>query len=313
MRLVGLLLLILLLKRADLRQVGAALASLEPASLILAMILVFPLVGIKALRWRLIIGHMGGGVPFREAFLLYMAGIFWGVLTPGRLGEFFKAQQIVPWSRLSLPVAVASVLADRVLDLMLLLLVGWWALVSLLAFPPWVRLLLAVAPLAAALMAWPVFRRGGRRLGRRGASQGSTGLMGRLVAWLGEMGEGLLSLEGFVVWRGALLTVAAYSVFFFQGVLLAKGVGIHAPWHAVVRAVGLGGLVGLLPISIAGLGTRDATVVGYLGFFQVPVEVSLGFSLAFSLVFSLWVSALGGVAQWIFAGRPAIGHDEESR
>ncbi len=310
LRLLGLVLLAVLLWRADMEQVWGVLRSLQPLNLVLALILVFPLVALKALRWRLIISHMGGGVPFREAYLLYLAGIFWGVLTPGRVGEFFKAQQIVPWSSLSLPLAVASVLADRVLDLMLLLLVGWGAMVGLLAIPWWAAALLVVAPALAALVAVPMARRGRRRMQQRRDEGAHSNLVGRALGWLGEMLDGLLALDGRTVWRAALLTVGAYGVFFFQGVVLARGVGIQAAWHAVVRAVGLGAVVGLLPISIAGLGTRDAAVVAYLRLFQVPVEISLGFSLAFSLVFSLWVSALGGLAQWMFSG-PRLAAERE--
>ena len=61
----------------------------------------------------------------------------------------------------------------------------------------------------------------------------------------------------------------------------------------------MGSLVALLPISVAGLGTREAAIVAYLGAAGVSSETGLGLSLLVFLTFHVASGLMGAVAWWI--------------
>jgi len=54
-----------------------------------------------------------------------------------------------------------------------------------------------------------------------------------------------------------------------------------------------------LPISVSGLGTREAAVVAFLGIHGVPAELALGFSLLVFATFYVASGVLGAIAWWL--------------
>lgn len=95
------------------------------------------------------------------------------------------------------------------------------------------------------------------------------------------------------------LTVAAYGIFFVQCYLLALALNLSLNFTTVVYAVALGSLVTLLPLSISGLGTREATIVYYLGLQGISSSAALGFSLTLFIVFYVGGSLFGMIAWWL--------------
>ena len=58
-------------------------------------------------------------------------------------------------------------------------------------------------------------------------------------------------------------------------------------------AVALGSLITLLPISISGLGTREAVMIAYLGTAGISSEAALGFSLLVFFTFYICGGLIG--------------------
>jgi len=302
LRLIGLVLLLLLLWHIDVGQSVAVLTQVAPLPLGVAILLNAPQISLKASRWRWLLRAQRIRYGIWAATLSYFGGIFIGLLTPGRVGEFVKAVHVHRDCDVPMGQAFSSVLADRLFDLYALLVVGGMALLSLTAW--WdsngvlglaLLALLLTLPLALFLHegVFGRIRTLGSHLGRPGrwlfASQ----------SWLLELHNGLrqLSLPWLVAAAG--LTVLAYAVFFGQCYLLALALGLKTSFVQISFAVALGSLVTLLPISVSGLGTREAAIVAYLGTAGVPAEAALGFSLLVFVTFYLVGGLIGAVAWWL--------------
>ena len=114
-----------------------------------------------------------------------------------------------------------------------------------------------------------------------------------------QMREVLLGFGTTTVVVAVLLTLAAYGVFFGQCTLLAHALGIPLSYLTVSYAISLGSLVTLIPISVSGLGTREATIIAYLATVGVAAEEALGFSLLVFATFYLGGGGLGAIAWWL--------------
>jgi len=55
----------------------------------------------------------------------------------------------------------------------------------------------------------------------------------------------------------------------------------------------------LLPISISGIGTRDAVIIAYLGSLGITAEGAFGFSLLITLMFYTSGGLMGLAAWWL--------------
>jgi hypothetical protein len=95
------------------------------------------------------------------------------------------------------------------------------------------------------------------------------------------------------------LTIGTYAVFFGQCYLLALALDMSLSYVQVSYAVAIGSLVTLLPLSVSGLGTREAAMITYLGTAGIAPPLALAFSLLVFATFYLASGALGALAWWL--------------
>lgn len=297
----GLALLAFLLWRFDAGQVAALLRRTDPWQFALVILALLPLIWLKTVRWQVILAGAGLHYALRPAYLAYFGSLFVGLLTPGRLGEFVKMMHVQAECGATVSQALTSVLADRLFDLAALLAVGALALLALPHLGAQMGLSLGLILAGTLAGGWLLLdprgfgrlQAAGRRLGKAGKS-----LLGP-EGWLTQVHFGLRQWTRGQWAIAAALTGIAYALYFGQCYLLARAMGLAVGVGPVVYAVALGSLVTLLPISISGLGTREATIIAYLGAAGVQAEAALGFSLLVFATFYLGSGLFGLVAWWI--------------
>jgi hypothetical protein len=307
LRLTGIGIMILILARIDLPALGRVLerAALLPA--LAAAALTVPILLVKVARWRLLLGALGIACGFLRASVLFFAALALGVVTPGRLGEALRAFTLHWETGAPLARTFASVLADRLLDLAVLLGTGLVAGAFVLSAGQASRGSVAViaATLAASLlMLWPRFWRLVAALALRIATR--SGLQrdpaGGAPA-VEAFGAAMRELFGPRLALGALATVAAYGLMFVQCWLIARSLGIPVGLGTVAGMMALANLAAFLPISILGVGTRDAVLVALFALVGLPAEQAVALSVGFLVLNNLVATAVGGIA-WFGQPRP---------
>jgi uncharacterized protein (TIRG00374 family) len=303
-RFAGLGLLVILLIRLDFDHIRSTLQSADWLLILFATLWIIPLIAIKTVRWQGILRSQAVRLAFGPALLVYFGSLFIGFLTPGRLGEFIKAVHVNRECDVPLSQSFASVLADRLFDLYALLLVGSAALLTgtLIAHSVLLVALLLIAligPLVIflhpATYAWTA--RVGLRFGALGRKLfAEDGLATKVRAGLRQL-----------TWQWAAistgLTAAAYLVFYGQCYLLAKALDLPVSFMTVTYAVALGSLVTLLPISISGLGTREAAMIAFLDTAGIEAETALSFSLLVFVSFYIGGGLIGALS-WLVKPLP---------
>lgn len=297
-RLIGLGILALILLKLDLGATAAALARLRWGYLVLAMAANLPLFGLKAWRWQEMLKMQGIHYPWRDAFLAFVAGLFLGLVTPGRVGEMSKALYLKQDRGVPAGIGLANVLMDRLFDLYTILVLGSLGLVWFRLLPNWalalilagtvVSLLLPIVLLSERLAAWglalvrciPLLRRYDARLA--GAAE--------------RFQQGLRPLLTPRLAMPLLLTQVAYLLFFGQGRWLAQAVDLPVGIVYLAVCLSVAGVVTLLPISISGLGTRDATLIALFAPVGLAAEQTMAFSTLYFLTFYVVGGAIGAMA-----------------
>ena len=256
----------------DWRELSAAFsrAHLFPLFAALVLTLFFPV--LNALRWLTVLRAAGIGVSFGRCFELTMAAWPLGTVTPGKSGEFVKGLA-VPSRRLGL----GTVLTERVLDVLVLGIFGlvaglWWG-----------------HGLAMAGGALGVLAAGGVLLGAPLAL--SLVPEGKLRERL----EAFLSVSPMLMARPRLLVAcllaSALNWFLSMGQLwyLLGAFGAELPLGLIAAVLPAAIFVGLLPVTLAGAGTRDAALLVLAGPAAAPAGV-----LAASIVYTFFGYFLPG-------------------
>jgi glycosyltransferase 2 family protein len=265
----------------------------------------FPLLGtttltlssfiIASARWKILIPEVAYGQLLRYSLI----GQFYSVLLPGQIaGEAVKAWRISRGAANG-PKLVASVLLDRVIGLIGLLIVAAWGILavhdnlsrSLLV--PVIGLVAALVLGMFALASSRIFRlcshvlhvagSRSRRL-RRGASQ----VLMLLTGWRDYTRAPWRLLAALLL--GVMFQLLAVSIYAW----LASSLGIQIGFHHWMWIAGVTSIAVLLPLSIGGIGLREGALIALLAKFGVPGESAVALSLG---IFSLMLMA--AAAGWI--------------
>lgn len=258
---VGLILCAVVLARLDLSSVRAALTEVEPGGLFLGQFLVTVMLLAKAVRHYYLLRAKGLAVPFGISTVIYFRSSFWGFVSPGRLGEFSRLGYLRDYSDSTLT-SISTVVLDRVLDVTAVALF-WLAALLLSDFPGREALIglaltgvgLAVSALAAGRLLISRLQSGSR---------------------LAEAAQALFALRGKIGFLA--VSLAIWGLYYLAFVIMAASIPVTAPVSYLVFCTASANVVAYLPLSVAGIGTRDALLIGLFA--------AVGLSSAHAILFS---------------------------
>ena len=300
---IGLLLFLLILSRVDLGKLVGVLGEADLPILLLSLLLAVPMVVLKALRWHFFLDRVGIRIGRLDALLLYASGLFLGPATPGRLGEFIRVFYLseagYPFGR-----TFYTAFIDRFIDVVALLVIA--AVGAACHLPEFRPFLLPFAGgIVGCAFLLGLLLRPGRgiegmvlRLVAKVLPEGTSARLDRAYAdFLG--GLATLDLPGLL---GAFfVTLLCWGIYFYEVELFARSLGLEIPFGYLTTVTATATTLGLIPVTVFGLGTRDAVFFLYLGKAHVSPEGAEALSLVI-LGWNLFIVALAFPA-WQWAAR----------
>ena len=298
-RLLGIIVFGIILWRIDLRSLVNILRNARLEYLAGGLLLVLVILAIKSLRWRYLMHLQGINFSYWDTFLMFSAGIFWGVLTPARVGELSKALYLTKRGY-SLGKASVSVVYDRLIDIFVLLLIGYGSMLAFLSvIERKTTYLIIILGLLAGIVIGLFLHPGSRERLRRLLFQilmPKTGHV-KLKLNIDEFFESLKDYKLRHMTYPFALTALSRSVYFSITFLFAKSLSIPISFFYNVVCVSFSTFMALLPISVAGLGTRDATLILLFSLVGLSKERAVGFA-ATILLMSVAAGTIGFFA-WL--------------
>jgi len=262
--LVSSILLIVIYRKVDLAVLKETLFSLSPLPAFIFLLLVLVQLILTAWRWNIFTHQLGGvRLTFFSSFQQVVGSYSANILVPGKWGEIVR----IPWMKkykLKVPVFfmvllekfmdTISVLTILVISLLILVITDYPSPVPLLPILlisgfAWLVILSAV-----------VFRKHLGYLVSR-----LSGLYKKPMKPDGFIQKGKLLMEiagdKFWLYYGYSLILWLLQVFQFYVIFLMLGVTISLVYTYAGSCLSL--FAGVIPISIAGMGTRDAVIIGF--------------------------------------------------
>jgi uncharacterized membrane protein YbhN (UPF0104 family) len=258
-------------------------------------------VGVKVLKWQLLLAP-AGKTSKTNLFYSISIGYLISDVLPGRLGELARVYTESRLDKVS-PVAVlASVAADRILDVVACALLLAISLPTA-DLPPWVAesgLVVGVGAIVllalCILLAYPV----GRNLFLHLLAI-SPRFPGKALIekWAEALCLGMQGLRG----KGAQLRIGSATVVVWLLTCLFNYFGllafhIQAPIWAAILVLALTNLGMVVPSSPGYIGVFHYLVVLALGAFGVPRELALGYAIVMHLLGFVPVGLLGAFSLW---------------
>ncbi len=247
-------------------------------------------------RWSLYLSRLSIEVPRRESWALFFA-VFAMVVTPGKLGEVYKALHLRDTRGTPLSAGLSVLAAERLTDVMSVLLLAaagllWWD-------GPFAGTGTRVAAVAMAVLSLASLRSGRlqaalvNRLARAPRLRDHADSVRDALHWLPRLTSGPPA-------AGALaLSVLAWGCECVSLWVICRGLGHDIGLGPAVFVYAAGTLAGSLAFLPGGLGGTEATLVVLLTALDLPRGAALSVALIVRL-FTLWLAVLIGVV--VFAG-----------
>ena len=284
--LIGLIIFIFIIARLDFNKLILILYKINYLYLFLSFLLLFPILIIKAYRWNYLKKKQLIIYNLKDSFLMYGTGIYFGILTPGRLGDLIKVIYLKN-NQCSLGKSLVSVILDRLSDLFFLIFFGYLGM--FLFFPSFQNfILLFTFILIPGLIILIIFLR----------SKLIQLILKKIFDFITPVKyqkSWKINFQDFInnfkIYKFRnylfvfLITAFSWFIYYFQAYLLTKSIGINnLSFLFISIAVTIAGLVALLPVSILGIGTRDTILIGFFSIFYINQEVTVAFSFLILLM-----------------------------
>jgi len=297
----GIALLGLLFSWIDRQALGTVLGELN-GWVFLSLPIFYVHTAVKAFRWRLWLQRQGVALPFLQANRLYLSGTFLGLISPGRVGEVYRAWGLHREKGVNLGVGIASVLVDRLADLFLLLSMGCFGFLYLFQQ--------GYGQLATA-MALPPFLSPSRATIRRFVKGQFTRIMARMPANVAHelpnayrhFLQSLRGMSSALLAKILLLTLLSILIYCAHLYFIASVLGLPVTFLELVGVLCAATFINMIPVSINGIGTRDAFLVATLPLLGVGHAEAFGFALVFLLLFL--ANTLMAFPFWLYGRREA--------
>lgn len=276
----GLLYLVISKTGAD--KVVSALKDIDIFYFLLAVLTYVFCISISTIRWRLLLPER---FEFKRLFSLYFIGSFFNHLLPGIVGgDAVKAYYVYKETGNGTS-AVASVFMDRYIGFTALIFVG------LAAFPfgfgylkgsyiEWILPLLAVLFIGGSFMIL------GLRIGQR--IKFLSGLYEHFALYKKKRG---------VIVKTLLISLAVQTTVIFAVYIISVGLRTGVPLLPLFIFVPIVTAVASIPISISGIGVREASFVLLLG--TLGISPAQATAVSFAWFLSYVTGSLPGLVEYL--------------
>ncbi len=245
---------------------------LAPVASVIFLSLVF-----AAQKWQAVLRAMDYSISFKESFRMIMAAFPVSVITPAKSGDLIKAYYLkdkVPVSRV-----VGAVATERLIDIFVL---AFYSFFGAIIFRNGLILIISLSIFFLIPLAFLIINK---------IKLPFPNLRQRIENFLYVSKIFIEHPKKLVPLLFYTLTLWLLNFLIIKFLFLSLGSDI--PIFYIAAAFPLVVFISLLPITVAGMGTRDAAMIYFFGLWVGP-SVSLGVGLLYA-IFAYWLLALIGL------------------
>lgn len=300
---VGSLIVVLLLVRADVHDLGRALTNARVGPLALAFLALLGGLVANAFRWQVFLRPLGLELPTSDLVRLTYVGTFFNAFLPtGFGGDAYKSFRLRGRRGMAPPLATAVL--DRLAGLAGLALLGMVGCAWRLSAGNGDRVVVAAFVLGAGVVAGSAVALW--LAPRWSTNDATTGIGSRFRAFALAFTEA--GREPQAARWGIVMGVVSAVFLVALNALLGDALSISIPAAVLPAIVLIATLTTALPFTINGLGVREAAYVWCLATYGIGHDRALAFALLV-LALTLASSAVGGVV-FAVSGGEVVGRSE---
>lgn len=280
---IGIILFIIIVLRIDFNNLLEPLRHFDLKILLLTVPFFFVLLLMKTYRWLLLVRTQGiSNLNFYKMYLVYLDSYFAGSITPGRIGEMIKYKYISSLGNSFLK-SIYSVIVDRLFDVIILFSIGYIGIFYFSSFLKTEIIIVTIFLFCTLLFAFIVYFK----------HQWFLNIFTHVVNKYTEKNIETIDCDYVVMIKEtkkvnllliSFFSLIAWMLYYFQMFLFARELNINISYLQICLCISISSLFALIPISVSGIGTRDAVLIFLFSALGLPKEEAISLSLMILVV-----------------------------
>lgn len=286
--LIGIAVFIVILSRVDLTALWQNIISVDPLFLGLAVLAQMLTNILKSERWRATLS-LYQRLPFFKTLKIYVYGSVCASITPGRVGVGVMAP-LIKTPRLSYTQIFFSILVDRAFDIISIVLAGYIGLIFLkdiVGINGLFLLALGMGLLFLFLLMYYFLKRSlGKERELVNIEDGGGGLIKCIYNKYNLIVDNISTFARNpsrnlrkVFLKINIINALSYFFYFATIYFIAVSFGLDVSFVFILLSYSVVALLGMLPISISGIGTRDISLIFFFNLIGIPAEKAMAVSM----------------------------------
>ncbi len=289
---VGLAILGYLIYRSGINNLMNFIREIDIYLFLLSLVLFPIMIFFQTWKWQVLLEAQEFEVGFWKLFKMQWISLFYGTITPGRIGSFIKIMYLKDESGRPTSECISSVLIDRLLDFIMIAMMA--VVGSLYLVKEFSNLYLQAVLFLASLLfgLWIITSKKRVKFFFRLFYKYliSKKIKEKLKEGFYGFYNNLPKVKSLII--PSLLTLILWVIIYTQVYLVALALSIDIPYLPFITIFPIGTIVGLIPITISGFGTRELVLVSLFNVFGATPESIIAMSLVWTI--SGFVNALIG-------------------
>jgi hypothetical protein len=292
---IGIVILVYILLRFDIGKILSVFSTLDPLAAALCFLGIPLILLLFNIQWQMVLKRQCIHVSFLYSLKNLLIGYFYGFITPGGFGAYLSALYLKNESKAPLLKCVSNIITYNTIDYLTIFILGAiGGLFFLGQYPYLFILIILLLFFVGFLFVFYLRQKTSKHLFQKLLhTQIFVFIQQYVDDPIESFYEDLPSLRSLVL--PFLVSFFSWFVFYTELYFIAQLFNIHIPFIPFIFMLAITSSIAIIPISVYGLGTRDAVIVALFSLYDVPPENSISFTLFWFTLFLITPSIIGAI------------------
>ena len=290
---IGIGIFVYLILEFDLIEIIKQISHTKISYLFLALIILFFSLIIQTLKWHLIAIKQEIRIPFIEAFKINLMSNFYGFITPSKIGAVSRAGYLKKYTG-NLGKGISNFALDKILDIssvFFMVIVFSFIFRGALSFLPINYLMIFFVFFIFITYLFLKKERSKFFLRFFYKKVLSQKMKKKAKLTFHSFYENMPKKRYLILFF--IMNIINWIVIYFATFLIGLSVGINLNFIYFLAILPIGTLVALIPITVNGLGTREATLITLFGLFGISAQKVFSMSILSLFLIGILPALLG--------------------
>jgi len=291
---IGIILFVYILIKLDIFKILDEIKNVDYFLIILSLIVVLVMLITQTLKWFIIAKKQKINILFKNALKINLISNFYGFVTPSKLGTIVRVEYLKKYTK-NIGKGIGNFVLDKIMDISSVFFIAIlfsFIFKNKLELPIWIFVFIFLVFVLTTLF-FINKKRSKIVLGIIYNKFLPKNIKEKAKITFDSFYEDMPKKRYFIVFF--LLNVLNWAVIYYLTYLIALSLGINLSLIYFLGILPIGTIIGLIPISINGLGTREAALIGLFGVFGVSAAKVFSMSILSILITGIIPSLIAAI------------------